>query len=125
LAAWLRAQSVADAGTRPLIYDLRLAIADWRGIESAVRLATQPQLWDYPTMTVIADSKRRVVMPGARPGDVFACEDEGNGHFLLVRLNKPSPPKKKTRAEIRKAIANSKIKFDMSWDELRQMTREP
>ena len=90
-----------------------------------VRLATQPHLWDYPTMTVIADSKKRVVMPGARPGDVFACEDEGNGHFLLVRLNKPAPPKKKTRAEIRKAIANSKMRFDMSWDELRQMTREP
>jgi hypothetical protein len=91
----------------------------------AVRLATQPRLWDYPTMTVIADSKRRVLMPGARPGDVFACEDEGNGHFLLVRLNKPAPPKKKTRAEIRKAIANSKMEFDMSWEELRQMTREP
>ena len=43
-------------------------------------------------MTVIADSKRRVVMPGARPGDVFACADQGNGHFLLVRLNKPAPP---------------------------------
>ena len=76
-------------------------------------------------MTVIADSKKRVVMPGARPGDVFACEDEGNGHFLLVRLTKPAPLKKKTRAEIRKAIAHSKMKFDLSWEELRQMTREP
>jgi len=82
-------------------------------------------MWDYPTMTVIADSKKRVVMPGARPGDVFAFEDEGNGHFLLVRLNKPAPLKKKTRAEVRKAIAASKMKFDMTWDELRQMTREP
>lgn len=92
----------------------------------AVRLATPPHSWDYPTVTVIADSKRRVVMPGARPGDVFACEDEGNGHFLLVRLNKPAPPKKKmSRAEIRKAIANSKMKFDMSWEELRQVTRQP
>jgi hypothetical protein len=76
-------------------------------------------------MTVIADSKRRVMVPNARPGDVFACADEGNGHFLLVRLNKPAPPKKKTRAEIRKAIANSKMKFDLTWEELRQMTREP
>jgi hypothetical protein len=91
-----------------------------------VELATKPRLWDCPTMTVIADSKRRVIVPGARPGDVFACEDEGNGHFLLVRLNKPAPPKKKmTRAEIRKALAASRMKFDMSWDELRQMTREP
>ena len=76
-------------------------------------------------MTVIADSKRRVLVPGARPGDVFACEDQGNDHFLLMRLNKPAPPNKKTRAEVRKAIANSKLKFDMTWEELRQMTREP
>jgi hypothetical protein len=77
-------------------------------------------------MTVIADSKRRVVMPGARPGDVFACQDEGNGHFLLIRLSKPAPPKKRmTRSEVRKAIASSKMKFDLSWEELRQMTREP
>ena len=76
-------------------------------------------------MTVIADSKRRVVMPGARPGDVFACEDAGNGHFLFVRLNKPMPPKKMNRTEIRKAIATSKMKFDLTWDELRKLTREP
>lgn len=77
-------------------------------------------------MTVIADSKRRVIVPGARPGDVFACEEQGNDHFLLVRLTKPAPPRKKiTRAEVRKAVANSKMKFDLSWEELRQMTREP
>ena len=75
-------------------------------------------------MTVIADSKRRVAVPGARPGDVFACEDEGNGHFLLVRLTKPAPPKR-TRAEVLAAIKASKMKFGLSWDELRKMTREP
>jgi hypothetical protein len=77
-------------------------------------------------MTVIADSKRRVVMPGARPGDVFACQDEGSGHFLLVRLNKPAPPKKKkTRAEILAAVKASKMRPMMTWEELREMTREP
>ena len=34
-------------------------------------------------------------------------------------------PRRKTRAEVRKAIAVSKMKFDLSWDELRQMTHEP
>ena len=82
-------------------------------------------MWDYPTMTVTADSKRRVVMPGARPGDVFACEDEGNGHFLLVRLNKPAPPRKKTRAQVLAAIKASKMRPLMTWEELRAMTREP
>lgn len=27
---------------------------------------------------------RRGSVPGARPGDVFACEDEGNDHFLFL-----------------------------------------
>jgi hypothetical protein len=76
-------------------------------------------------MTVTADSKRRVVMPGARPGDVFACEDEGNGHFLLVRLNKPAPPGKKTRVQVLAAIKASKMRPMMTWEELRAMTREP
>jgi hypothetical protein len=80
---------------------------------------------DFSTMILVADSKKRVVIPGTRPGDVFDYEDKGNGHFLLVRLNKPPPPKKKTRAEVRKAIAASKMKFDVSWEELREMTREP
>jgi hypothetical protein len=81
-------------------------------------------MWDNPTMTVRADTKKRVVVPDALPGDVFAYEDQGNGHFQLVRLNMPVPPKRKTRAEVRKAIANSKLKFDMSWDELGEVTRE-
>jgi hypothetical protein len=68
-------------------------------------------LWDYPAVTVIADSRRRVIVPGARPGGVFACEDEGNGHFLLVRLNKPALPKKENpRAEVLAAVKASKMK---------------
>ena len=76
-------------------------------------------------MTIRADSKKRVVVPDAHPGDVFAYEDLGNGHFHLVRLTMAGPPKKKTRAQVRKAIANSSLKFDLSWDELRELTREP
>ena len=64
-------------------------------------------------MTIRADSKKRVVMPDAHPGDVFAYEDHGNGHFHLVRLNMPGPPKRMTRAQVRKAIANSKLKFEL------------
>jgi hypothetical protein len=82
-------------------------------------------MWDHPTVTIKADSKKRVVVPDALPGDVFAYEDHGNGHFHLVRLNMPDPPTRKTRAQVRKAIATSGLKFDMSWNELREMTREP
>lgn len=76
-------------------------------------------------MTVTADAKKRVVVPGAKPGDVFACEQQDENHFLLVRLAAPPAPVKKTRAEVRRAIKNSKLKFDATWEELRAITREP
>jgi hypothetical protein len=82
-------------------------------------------MWERPTGTIKADSKKRVVVPDARPGDIFAYEDCGNGHFHLVRLNMPGSPKKRTREQVRKALASSKLKFDISWGELREMTREP
>ncbi|MGA3180053.1 MAG: hypothetical protein ABSF38_06915 [Verrucomicrobiota bacterium] len=88
-------------------------------------LAKEGEMWDHPTMTITADSKKRVVVPDAHPGDVFAYEDHGNGHFHLVRLNLPDPPKRKTRWQVRKAVANSRLKFEMSWDQLRELTREP
>ncbi len=75
-------------------------------------------------MTVTADSKKRVVVPGARPGDVFICEQRDENHFWLARLNPPPPPKKKTRAQIRQAILHSRMQPMMSWDELRKLTRE-
>jgi hypothetical protein len=76
-------------------------------------------------MTVTADAKKRVVVPGAKPGDVFACEQQDKDHFLLVRLAKPPRRARKTRAEVRRALKNSKLKFDVTWDELRALTREP
>jgi hypothetical protein len=78
-----------------------------------------------PTMTIRADSKKRVMVPDARPGDVFAYEDQGNGHFHFMRLNMPELPKRKTQAQVRKAIGNSRLKFDLLWSQLREMTREP
>jgi hypothetical protein len=81
--------------------------------------------WDYPTMTIIADSKKRVVIPWVKPGDVFTCEQQDENHFRLARLQPPPLPRKKTRAEVRRAIKNSKMKFDLTWEELRALTREP
>lgn len=81
-------------------------------------------MWDYPTMTVKVDSKRRVVVPGVKPGEVFACEQQDENHILLVRLARPPLPAKKSRAEVRKALQNSKLKFESSWEELRTATRE-
>ena len=79
-------------------------------------------------MATIADAKRRVVLPGAKPGDVFHCERQDENHYLLIRLATPPPlPKKQrmTRAQVRRALRNSRMKFDMTWEELRKLTREP
>jgi hypothetical protein len=76
-------------------------------------------------MTVITDSKKRVVIPWAKAGDVFACEQRDENHFALSRLNPPPAPKKMTRAAVRRALKKSKLKFDLAWDELRVLTREP
>jgi len=35
-----------------------------------------------------ADTKRRVVLPTARPGDVFHIQSQGEGRLLLVRLER-------------------------------------
>ena len=76
-------------------------------------------------MTITADNKKRVVLPWVKPGDVFTCEQLDENHFSLARLQPPPPLKRRTRAEVRRALKNSKLKFDLTWDDLRGMTREP
>jgi len=66
-------------------------------------------LWDNPTMIVIADKKRRVVLPKpAQPGDVFECQERGD-RFLLVRLkpaarSKPPVSKKPLKPAALKGV---------------------
>lgn len=83
-------------------------------------------MWDYPTMAITtADSKKRVVIPIARPGDVFDVREQGEGRLLLVRLVKPKPKTRMSRAQSLRAIAASPLRPKMSWNELRRLTREP
>lgn len=72
-----------------------------------------------------ADAKRRVVIPGAEPGDVFDIQGEGEGRYILVRLQRPPPRTRMTRQECRDAMARSPLTPIMSWEELRRLTREP
>jgi hypothetical protein len=78
-------------------------------------------------MTITADSKKRVLIPCAKPGDVFDCVQQDENHIALAKLQPPPPPKarKMTRAQVRRAIMNSKMQPIMPWDELRKLTREP
>ena len=75
-------------------------------------------------MTLKADKKRRVVVPDALPGDVFAYENLGGGRFTLVRLTIPEAPPKMTKREVVAAIKATKMR-PMRWEQLRKLTREP
>lgn len=92
----------------------------------SIRLLTGPgRGWDNPTMTSRTDSKKRIVLPVAKPGDVFEIQDHGNGRFTLVRLARPEPTKLMTRAQCLKAIAAAPLHPGMDWETLRKLTREP
>ena len=41
--------------------------------------------WDNPTMTVIADNKKRVTLP-TKPGERFDLQAVGEDKFILTRL---------------------------------------
>ena len=47
-------------------------------------------LWDNPTVTVIADNKKRVTLP-TKPGERFDVRVLGDGQFMLTRLERSHP----------------------------------
>ena len=60
-------------------------------------LAIKRYLWEIPPVkTVKADEKKRVRIPAASPGQVFAYDDTGNGTITLTPLKRqaeePFPP---------------------------------
>lgn len=71
------------------------------------------------------DKKKRVVIPVARPGDVFEVHQEGEGRVLLVRLVRPVPKARMSRAECLRAMAAAPLRPKIEWNELRKLTREP
>lgn len=65
-------------------------------------------------MTVIADNKKRVVLPGAKPGDVFDVQDIGTKKILT--LLKPVSPRP-AKVTIKKESGYSVGKLDRSIDD--------
>lgn len=75
-------------------------------------------------MVAKADAKKRVVLPGARPGDVFDVQEYGAGRFLLVKLERPSPSSGMTREQCLHAMSADPLQPTMTWEELRSTTRD-
>jgi len=83
-------------------------------------------MWDYPTMsTSTVDTKKRIVLPGGRPGDVFDIRQQAEGRLLLVRLEKPERTERMSKAACVKAMRKAPLRPTMPWEKLRQLTREP
>jgi hypothetical protein len=70
------------------------------------------------------DSKKRVVLPHGRPGDVYEVQPQPDGRIILVRLEVPSPQKKMTREECLEAMRKYPLRPTLSWKELRRITRD-
>lgn len=72
-----------------------------------------------------ADAKRRVILPTAKPGDVFDIQSQGEGRLLLVRLEPPKPGPGMSMARCLEAIVAAPLQPKMTWDALKAITREP
>jgi len=75
--------------------------------------------------TVTSDAKRRVRLGDIGPQEVFEVTRPDADHWLLARLHPPAPPKPMTRAQARQAIRANPLTMQMTWEELRSLTREP
>ena len=51
-----------------------------------IELEKGAQLWETPAMTAIADSKKRVTISAAQPGDRFDVQESGDGKIVLTKL---------------------------------------
>ena len=75
--------------------------------------------------TAKVDSLRRIVLPNARPGDVFEIQRQGEGRYLLVRLERPVPVAWMSKKECLAAMDKAPLNPTIPWEQLRELTREP
>jgi hypothetical protein len=75
--------------------------------------------------TSTVDSKKRIVLQDGRPGDVFDIQQQAEGRFLLIRLEKPERAGRMTKRACVEAMRKAPLRSTMNWDKLRQLTREP
>jgi hypothetical protein len=72
----------------------------------------------------IVDNKRRLTLPGARPGDAYTVRQSTPGHYELSMVI-PAPRPKPSAEELDVLLATQPLTPKMGWDELRSLTREP
>lgn len=71
------------------------------------------------------DSKKRIVLTGAQLGDVFDIQQQAEGRFLLVRLEKPARAEHMSKSACMAAMHKAPLRLTMRWEKRRELTREP
>ncbi len=71
------------------------------------------------------DTKRRLVLPGALPGECYAVRVSSPGHYELAKVM-PAPRQQVLGpAEIDALLASAALTPSMSSEQLSSLTREP
>lgn len=70
------------------------------------------------------DSKKRLVLSGAKPGEAYAVRQTSSGHYELAKVV-PTQKPKPTPEELDAMLDAAPLEPKMSWKELRTLTREP
>jgi hypothetical protein len=82
-------------------------------------------MWEFPTMKIVTiDTKRRLTLPGAVPGESYSVREVAPGHYELAKVI-PAPRPKPTPEELDALLASAPLSPKMDWEELRSLTREP
>ena len=71
------------------------------------------------------DDKRRLVLPGAVPGESYAISQGDDGHFHLIKIMLPAKKSKPTARKIDALLKSAALTPQMSAKTLRALTREP
>lgn len=86
-------------------------------------LAPHSFLGEIPTMKITA-IERRLVLPGAQPGETYAIWQDHAGHYELTKVV-PAPQKNKPPRKIDALMKSAALTPKMGWEELHTLTREP
>ncbi len=70
------------------------------------------------------DTKRRLVLPGAKPGECYAVRETAPGRYELAKVI-PAPKSKPTSEELDALLVSAALTPKMDWEELRHLTRNP
>ena len=71
------------------------------------------------------DSKRRLVLTDAQPGESYAVSQTERGHYKLTKVIPAQRKNKPTSEDLDKLLATSALTPKMNSEELRSLTRDP